>query len=352
MRVLHVDTGREWRGGQRQVHLLAAGLRARGDEPLVVVTPRSALHLQLRSAGIAVVAIPMRSQLDVLAVRRLRRLIATWKPAIVHAHDARGHALAMSALVGRASRIPLVVTRRTPVAPRGLLRFERRSSFIAISGKVREALADDGVAASRVALVYPGVSRPEDVTKRDWRTECGWPADAIIGGVIGEFASPRGLPTVEAIAAALPEATRLRVRFVVLGGRGSGQTSIGGVAAFRAGYVHDIHRAIAGLDLMLHSGTTEGLGTAVIDAMALGVPCIAFGGGSVSEIIDAGTNGLLIPAGDTGAFARALSELACQPEYRARLVEGGRNGADRFGAARFVDGVTAVYRDLLKRSMV
>ncbi len=94
LRVLHLDTGREWRGGQRQVELLATGLRARGHEPLVVVTPRSPLHRHLKSAGVAVAAIPMRNTLDLLAVRRLRRLTATWRSGEGHAHDGRSHSFA------------------------------------------------------------------------------------------------------------------------------------------------------------------------------------------------------------------------------------------------------------------
>lgn len=353
LRVLHLDTGREWRGGQRQVELLAAGLRSRGHEPLVVVTPRSALHRHLKSAGIAVAAIPMRNRLDLLAVRRLRRLIATWRPALVHAHDTRSHTLALTALVGRGNSVPLVVTRRSPSVPRGTLPYGARvSRFIAISGAVREALVRGGIDASRVSQVYPGVSRPADVARRDWRTECGWPADTVLAGVIGELAMPGGTPTVEAIAAMLPAGARERLRLVVLGGRGGGHCTLGGVAAFRAGFVHDIHHAIAGLDLMLHSGTAEGLGTAVIDAMSFGVPCVAFSGGSVAEIIEDGRTGMLVPRGDVPSFAAALATLVEDPARRTALAEAGRGGAQRFEPSHFVDGVLGVYRDLVERSKV
>lgn len=353
LRVLHLDSGRDWRGGQRQVELLAAGLRASGHEPLVVVTPRSPLYRHLRTAGIAVSTIPMRHRLDLLAVRRLRRLIATWRPVVVHAHDARSHSLAMTALMGRRNSIPLVVTRRTPAPPRGRIAYGARvSRFIAISEAVREALIASGIDPARVSQVYPGVSRPADVEPRDWRAECGWPADTVVAGITGELATPGGAATVGAIAALLPDSTRARLRVVTLGGRGGGHDRVGEVACYRAGFVHDVHRAIAGLDLLLHSGSADGLGTAVIDAMSFGVPCVAFGGGSVAEVIQDGRTGSLVARGDVPAFARAVAALAEDPALRGRLAEAGRRAAQRFDPGHFVDGVVGVYRDVVERSSV
>lgn len=353
LRVLHLDSGREWRGGQRQVELLATGLRARGHEPLVVVTPRSALHRHLKSAGVAVAAIPMRNTLDLLAVRRLRRLIATWRPALVHAHDTRSHSLALTALVGRRNSVPLVVTRRSSAVPRGALRFGPRvSAFIAISRSVRDALVAGGVEAARVAQVYPGVSPPPGVEPRDWRAECGWEADAVVAGVVGELATPGGAATVESTCASLDAEARARVRLVLLGGRGGGHATMGGVRAYRAGFVHDIHRGIAGLDLLLHAGTAEGLGTAVIDGMAFGVPCVAFAGGSAAEIVDDGRTGVLVPRGDVPRFAAAVARLVLEPGQRRALAEAGRDAARRYEPAHLVDGVLRVYRDLVERSAV
>ena len=53
LRVLHLDSGREWRGGQRQVYLLARGQRDLGHEPLVIGAPNAPLIQRLRSAGLA-----------------------------------------------------------------------------------------------------------------------------------------------------------------------------------------------------------------------------------------------------------------------------------------------------------
>lgn len=353
LRVLHVDAAREWRGGERQLLLLASRLRERGVEPLVAARPASPLLHRLKAEGVATAALAMRSDLDLLAVRRLRRLIATWRPHILHAHDRRGHALALAALIGRRGSVPLLVTCRIAARPRGLVRYGPRvARFLAISDAVRDALVSGGIAAERVTVTYPGVSaRPPD-RPRDWRTECGWSADTLLAGVIGPRTKTRGAEQLESLLRSLPPRVASRLGLVVLGGPASGRGTIGGLRAFRAGFVHDVPHALAGLDLLLHPGGAEGLGTAVIEGMALGVPTVAFATGGIGEIIEDDVNGLLVAAGDDAAFRAGIVALAEDEGRRRRLAADGPRRAAEFGVERMVDGVLAAYRDLIERSGV
>ncbi len=341
--MLHLDSGREWRGGQRQVYLLARGHREHGHEPLVVAAPDAPLLRRLRSAGIAAAAVRMRGDWDLAAARRVRALLRTWNADLVHAHDARAHAIALAALLGR-RELPLVVTRRVPFVPRGRLKYGRRvARFIAISSAVRDALVAGGVDASRIDLVYSGVPQPSVARARDWRRECRWPADSIVCGIVGAMTAEKGVETLERIGARLPTPTRERIRLVLLGGQAAGSQPIGGMDAFRAGFVDEIHAAMAGLDILLHPSSAEGLGTAVIDAMALGVPPIAFRVGGLPELIEDGVSGVLVAAGDISAFADATSRLVLDPALRASLAAAGPRRAAEFGVDRMVGGTQAVY---------
>jgi len=348
LRVLHLDAGRDWRGGQRQVFLLAQGMRADGHEPLVVGAPESPLVQRLRARGLAASAIAMRSDWDLAAAHRLRALIRTWRPDIVHAHDARAHAIALAALVRR-RHVPLVVTRRVPNASRGLgIKYGRRiTRFIAISGAVRDALVRSGVAAHRIEVVHAGVPAPVVDHPRDWRAECRWPADAVLCGVMGTADGGTDACGLAAIARRLPPAARDRARLLVLGGGGGGSCCIDGVEAFRAGHVDEVHAAIAGLDVLWHPSSTEGLRTRVIDAMALGIPPVAFAVGALPELIEDGKSGFLAPAGDPAAFAGAAARLIGDASLRACVAEGGRTRARDFDVRRMVEATARVYRDVL-----
>jgi glycosyltransferase involved in cell wall biosynthesis len=157
----------------------------------------------------------------------------------------------------------------------------------------------------------------------------------------------KGVRLLGSIAERLAPLIRTRVRLVLLGGKASGPLSLGGVEAYAAGFVDEIHAAMAGLDLLWHPSSAEGLGTAVIDAMALGIPPIAFGVGGLPELIVDGESGRLVPAGDVDAFANAVAMLVSDDHERARLSAGGPPRASEFSVDRMVRGTDAAYQTVL-----
>ncbi len=145
MRTLHVDSGREMRGGQWQAlylieRLTDAVLLARAGSPLFEEAARR--------------------KLDVRALS-FRALTAAAKQAdLVHVHDARSHTLA--AIAGVA---PLVVSRRVafPVK-RGffsLWKYARAALYIAVSKYVAARLMDAGIRGAKIRVVHDGVPIPE-----------------------------------------------------------------------------------------------------------------------------------------------------------------------------------------------
>lgn len=333
------------------MYLLARGLREQGHEPLVIAPPDSPLLRRLRSAGIAAAAVRMRGDWDLAAARRVRAVLRTWNADLVHAHDARAHAIALAALLGR-RELPLLVTRRVPFVPRGRLKYGRRvARFIAISSAVRDALVAGGVDVERIDLVYSGVPKPNVTRPRDWRVECRWPHDAIVCGIVGAMTAEKGVATLAEIGTYLSDSARQRIRLVLLGGQSSGSQPVGGLEAFRAGFVDEIHGAMAGLDILLHPSSAEGLGTAVIDAMGLGVPPVAFRVGGLPELIQDGRSGLLVPAGDIAAFAAAIETLVGDASLRRTLAAAGPERAAEFSVDRMVRGTQSVYSTVLARSL-
>lgn len=344
LRILHLDTGREWRGGQRQVFLLASAQRAQGEEPLLVAPPASPLIQRARAAGLAASSLRARGDWDLGAAARVRRILRAWQPDVVHAHDARAHAVALAALVGRRS-IPLIVTRRVAFVPRGRLKYGTRvARFIAISHAVRDALVRGGVDPARIDVVYSGVPAPHVEARRDWRRECGWPDDTVLCGVVGAMTVEKGVGLLDEIARRLPDEDRSAARLVLLGGAAAGTVQIGGVDAYRAGFVDAVHPAMAGLDVLWHPATSEGLGTAVIDAMALGVPPVAFRVGGLPELVVDGQTGLLVEPGDVAAFSAAAATLIRDSALRHRLAASGPGRAAEFSVARMAEGTARTYR--------
>jgi len=225
---------------------------------------------------------------------------------------------------------------------------ERVSCFIAISHAVRDAMVASGISGRRVEVVHSGVElRGGHTEPHDWRSELGWPEETVVCGVVGAMTVEKGVDSLAAIARLLRPEVAVRTRLVLAGGSSCGAMMIGPVAAHSAGFVTDIVPAIAGLDVLWHPSRAEGLGTSVIDAMALGVPPVAFAVGGLPEVIENDVSGLLVPAGDIGLFAAAAGRLIGDASLRARLGEGAHLRAASFGAAAMTERTESVYYRVL-----
>jgi len=145
VRTLHVDSGRELRGGQWQALYLIERL---SDAVL------------LARAGSPLFAEAARRNVDVRALS-FRALAAGARQAdLVHVHDARGHT--MAAITGVA---PLVVSRRVAFPVKhGFLsgrKYARATLYLAVSNYVAARLMDAGVPGDKIRVVYDGVPIPE-----------------------------------------------------------------------------------------------------------------------------------------------------------------------------------------------
>jgi glycosyltransferase involved in cell wall biosynthesis len=218
--------------------------------------------------------------------------------------------------------------------------------FIAVSHAVKNAMVCAGIEAGRIDVVHSGVPTPTVTHIRDWRAERGWPSDSVIVGVVGAMTAEKGVALIEDVARALPTDAAQRTRIVFLGGAHAGSTWLGNIEAFHAGFVTEIYNAMAGLDLLWHPALNEGLGTALIDALALGVPPIAFAVGGIPEIVENGTNGLLVPASDIRAFAQAHVTML-DGSVRTQLASTGPVRAAHFSVEQTTQNTIRVYEKVL-----
>src|SRR5262249_45398968 len=108
--VLHVDTERGWRGGERQTLWLATELARRGHGSVVAARGGEPLSLRAVESGLTTVDCSPVSELDLRAAWALRRTIHAQAIDVVHAHTA--HAVAVAAFATIRLEVPLVVARR------------------------------------------------------------------------------------------------------------------------------------------------------------------------------------------------------------------------------------------------
>jgi glycosyltransferase involved in cell wall biosynthesis len=347
MLVLHVDPAPTWRGGERQVLLLAQGLARDGVRNVLAVDPRGVLRRRAEEARLDAVSFRARGDADPFAVLRALRILRAVAPDLLHLHTARAHGA-----FGLAARLagfhPVLVTRRVELPARGPLgrwKYRRLADhYVAISSAVESALLDAGVAPSRITRIPSGVEIPTEPARRSG-------GGAWTVGTLAAFTAQKDpatwLETVRRVAAEEPGAT-----FVWAGDgelRHATEVAVAraGLAARASfpGFLDDPGAFWSGIDVFFLPSAFEAMGTVFLDAMARGIPVVATRVGGIPEIVGAGREGLLAARGDAEALARALLELRRDPGRARALGEAGRRRARAFDVA----DTTRRTRDLYER---
>ncbi len=358
MHVLHLETGRHVYGGARQALLLVRGLAARGVTGTLACAAGGAVAAEARRLGVPVRELPLRGDLDLGFAGRFARLVQELAPDLVHVHSRRG----ADWLGGRGARragVPALLTRRVDSPePAWLARWKYRpyARVVAISGAIQAQLAATGLAPQRLALIRSAVDAA--LAEPAWSRvrlarEFGLDPRAPLAGCIAQLIPRKGhallLAAWREVVAACPGARLL------LFGRGPGEAALRrqiaamGLAGsvVLAGFRPDLADFLGRLDVVVHPATAEGLGLAVLEAQAAGVPVVAFRAGGVPEIVADQRTGYLVRSGDTAAMAIAVTALLQDEARRRAMGEAAWAWVAReFRVADMVAGYLTLYRQV------
>ncbi len=349
IRVLHLSRGREWRGGERQVRLLARTQHTGGEvSPTVVTASGSALAAALRADAVPTQPVPWRWALDPRAAWTAFGAVRAWRaaapgPALLHAHDS--HALELGVLLSGLVRLPLVATRRSDT-PAGAL-WRRPARVLALSPAVCRRLQAAGVAEDHLVLVPTAVDL-EALARRPSSPGARGPTLVAVGALTPEKDHATLLEAFALVARRLPAA-----RLTIVGDgpeRAALARRAAGLGLAEAvtwpGEVADASDWIGAAALLVHPSRREALGTAVLEAMALGTPVVASATGGLVDLLG-DDHGRLVAPGDPAALAAAILDLLAAPEAAARLARRARERVRHHDAAGVAARTAAVYRSAL-----
>ena len=363
MKSVHIDTARTWRGGQNQVLQLVQGLGELAHAAVLVAHEAGELKRRARE-GLRFIGFAPRSEFDVHAAWQLAKVLRDVQPDVVHAHDPMAISLAAMALQmknGLPQR-PLVVAARRVDFHLKRHAFSRWKHshvdiFIAASRVIASILQDDGIPTERIEVVHDGVSLGL-VDKQpvvDAHATFWLPRGAPIVGNVAALAPHKGqkhlVAAAKSIVRAVPDARMLIVGDGEL--REPLERQIKDLGLERhvmlTGFRPDAVGLIKSFDVFVLSSITEGLGSAVLEAMAASRPVVATRAGGIPEAVIDGTTGLLVPPNDAHALADAIVSLLRDPERRERLAAAGRERvAAEFSVEKMVARTLAVYGSRLR----
>ena len=357
LRVLHVDTERGWRGGERQTLWLARELARRGHASIVAARSREPLAARAVDAGLTVLACNPLSELDPRAAWRLRRAIGEHHVGVVHAHTA--HAVAIAGLATLGTNVPLVVARRVDFRLRANVgtrwKYGRAAAIVAVSHAVARVLTASGIATDRIVVVPDGVDVHRDVTPASDDTLASLgilgrgPLIVQVAQLVGHKDPLNFVRAMQRVVSLVPDANGLLVGDGVL--RPDVEREIAtlglGSRVHLAGYRTDADSLLAAADVACLSSREEGMGSVLLDALAFGKPIAATRAGGIPEVIVDGESGLLADVEDSAALGDAIVRLIGDGVLRARVTANAAARASEFSVERMTDRTIAVYESVL-----
>ena len=314
---------------------------------------------------------PISPWKDLCALWTLVGILRAKRPAIVHTHTSK------AGVVGRVAawvaRVPVIV--HTPHGhvfyghfgawkSRVFVQIERllcrvTSTLVALTSAERDDHLERGVGrAERFAVIPSGIDverfRRARVAGRRIPPGFNCPADATIVGSIGWLTDIKGHRVlVEAVGYLKDEFPTLHVVIVGSGGQQDALLAQADSLGVRdrihlVGHRDDIEQCLAGMDCFVFPSLNEGMGRALIEAMAAGLPVVASRVGGIPAIVRHEENGLLVAAGDGRALSNALRRILADPQWADGLGQNAsRTIGQEFGVKAMVEAVESVYRRAL-----
>jgi len=344
VRVLQVDAGREWRGGQNQVRLLTRELaRIPGLDVQLLTKRGSQLARRAAEAGVSVSGVPWGPGLDPRAWWQLRSCIRRFRPDIVHVHDSHALTLARAA----ASAATVIAHRRVDFHIRPRSTWFRARAIIAVSRAVQQVLVADGIPPARITVIPDGIdpdeARGAAARRLDIRGRLGLSAATPLAVNVAALVDHKDQRTLVR-AAAHARAARPDLHWVIAGEgelRRALERDIAdqgvGDRVHLVGYVPEADALIREATVVVMSSKEEGMGSVILDALALEKPVVATAAGGIPEVLPPDR---LVPVGDATALGAMVVAAITHPPSPLPL-------ASKFTAKSMANATLALYHSLV-----
>lgn len=359
-------------GGAESLMLpLLKSLQNRVEDPRVCVLYERAGNptaVELEKIGIPVDLVPVRNLRDAAHIGRLFAYLRQQRPDILHTQLETSDIL--GSLFARLLGIPSLSTMHTldarPEKVKQRLRFGLRwwclnhlsRRVIAVSEFTRQHYLGMGFKKAQLLTLYNGIDASLFVKNGAARPSkaqlFGLPAESLVFSTVAVLREPKG---IQHMLRALPDllAKEPRIYYVIVGDgehRGALErlASSLGIASrvVFLGHRKDIPNILAASDFFVYPTLQDALPTALLEAMAAGVPIVASRVDGVPEILEDEATGLLVPPGDPDRLAEACGRLLDDAALAGRLTAAARETIrERFEINRQAGVILALYEKIL-----
>jgi glycosyltransferase involved in cell wall biosynthesis len=370
LKVIHLVEDMKTGGAERVIADIAEGLdRNRYDVRVWCITRGGDTADELTEKGIAVMILGISSYHNPFKILKLKRLLREAAPDIVHTH---GY---FASVIGRLSAQKADVSvilahvhstywdykKRHIFMERKLSRFTDK--IICCSKAVENFVRDfEKIGKGKTAVIYNGVDEERFYPREDTpsiRSELGIDENAPLVGTVSSLTPHKGHEYLFR-AASLVKEEFPSAKFLIVGDgplRTELEDLVKNLSVYPdilfTGTRKDVPKILSVMDVfVLPSSFREGLGIAIIEAMAAEKPVVATDIGGIPEVVKQGETGFLVPPGDPRALAKAIIELLQNPEKAREIGKKGRvRFKEKFTRKHMLSEIDALYQSLTSKTI-
>ncbi|MBT9164248.1 MAG: N-acetyl-alpha-D-glucosaminyl L-malate synthase [candidate division WS2 bacterium] len=336
IRVAHLIGGGDVGGAKQHLLTLLSHLNSNKFIPSIIALGDGILVKEAKDLNIKTHVMPYKGVLWWKVLKPLKEIIRQEKPDILHTHGVRANFYGRVSCLGERKTRVITTVHSIPFYDYSnplwgvaatlvdTATSKMVDSFVAVSKAVLNHLLKRGVPLSKIEVIYNAIDET-DLTSTSEKT-----VSIPVIGTVGRLVKVKGhVYLVEAIPAVMKKYGPVEVRFI---GDGPSKEYLVSVArklniqeqVVFTGRVKDVYKEISQFTIGVFPSLMEGMGLAVIETMAMGIPIIASRVGGIEEVVAHEKTGLLVERKNPAVLADSIINLLENESFRQRLGQEGR----------------------------
>lgn len=335
-----------------------------------VVLPRdSLLKLELEATNVKIIEIDglKDKSLDIMAIGKIKKIIKSEKPDIVHTHASLSARIAAK-LYGKCK---IIYTKHCdfPISDKykySIIRFANKSlnealadKIIATSALAKENLMKQGISETRIEVVLNGVDGFHEIKeeeKKSLKEKYNIKPDEIVIGYLARIEELKGHKFVIESAKILKEKNP-KIKFLLMGSGAYEETAKALVKELNledtvifTGFIREVEKMLNIVDIQINASyLSETTNLSLLEGMSLGIPTVATKCGGTPKMITDWQNGLLVEKADSKALADGILKIMEDKDKFNQIKENSKRiFKEKYTSKVYARNIEKIYESMVK----
>ncbi|UOB18266.1 glycosyltransferase family 4 protein [Abyssalbus ytuae] len=340
MKILHISTIREWRGGDAQMLTTYRLMNEYPDIQQIILCPvNSVLATKCQNEGIEHYTASRKGKQSVPFLKLIIKTVKQHHIDIIHVHDSNAFSLTLIAL-SFLPKTKLVYSRKRNNRIKNnyfkKLKYNSKKidKIVCVSEAVRNVFKGIVTDMNKVITIYDGIDThqfKDNTNLSILHKEYNLPEETKIVGNVAGLTHQKDLYTFIEVAKKVLENTNQKIKFFIIGEGGQKEDLL----EYRnkhnlekdiifTGFRNDVDKVLPEFDVLLMTSVQEGLPLVIYEAFACNIPIVSTKAGGVAEAVVNNISGITAEVKDVEALANGVLKILNNAVFKEQLVAGGK----------------------------